>query len=186
MAAYNSTNVTVHCRDTVKEFFTINEGQFKNLSHNQEYCSVQSNKRVLVALFSHKRTGRETMDSNNVGEPLMTLVPATIHYMNKLDFSTIRSSNNYDHYVNIIVMAEYYQPSMMYLRTGGVNTSLVLQDWVPIVVNNITEAYAAQVAIAAGVAQIVHSNTSALMTAIVYGFGERNGYGHPAGLKLIG
>lgn len=185
LAAYNSTNVTVHCSNVVNEFFTINEGQFKNLSYyDQEYCSVHSNKRVLVVQFSHR--GRDTINSNNVGEPLMTLVPATIHYMNKLDFSTIHSSINYDHYVNIIVMPQFYQPSMMYLRTGGGNISLESQEWVPIVVNNITKAYAAQVTILAGAAQIVHANTSALMTAIVYGFAERNGYGYPAGLRLIG
>ena len=188
LAAYDTTDVTVYCGDTVKESFTINEGKFKNISYyDQEYCAVHSNKGVLVVQFSHRGRDNTNNNNNNIDEPLMTLVPAKIHYMNKLDFSTIRSSNHYSHYVNIIVMAQYYQPSMMYLRTGGVNMSLEKsQVWVPIVVNNITEAYAIQVAIPEGVAQIVHANTSALMTAIVYGFAERNGYGHPADLRLIG
>ena len=188
LAAHNLTDVTVYCRDTVKKSFTINEGNFELISYyDQEYCAVHSNKRVLVVQFSHG--GRDSANNNNnIGEPLMTLVPATIHYMNKLDFSTISTGNsyNYSHYVNIIVTAQYYQPSMMYLRTGGVNMSLESQDWVSIVVNNITEAYGTQVTVPAGVAQIVHANTSALMTAIVYGFAERNGYGHPAGLRLFG
>jgi len=81
-------------------------------------------------------------------------------------------------------MEQYYQPSMMYLITGGVNRSLASQDWVPIVVNNITEAYATQVAVSEGVVQIVHANSTALMTAIAYGFKFHGAYGHPGGLFI--
>ena len=56
--------------------------------------------------------------------------------------------------------------------------SLNTTQWVPIVVNNVTEAYGAQLMIAEGVAEVGHSNATALMTSIVYGFGERTGYGH--------
>ena len=183
LAAFNSTTVTVYCNHTRDRSFIINEGDFKTLTdYDQKYCAVHSNKKVLVVQFSHKDTSRDS----DIGEPMMTLVPATTHYLNKLDFSTISSSKNYSHYVNIIVMAQYYQPSMIYLRSGGVNMSLESQEWLPIVVNNITEAYAARVIIPEGVIQIVHANASALMTAIVYGFTERTGYGHPGGLKLFG
>ena len=185
LAAYNATNVTIYCRDAMKEFYIIDEGRFRNISYySQDYCAIHSNKKILVVQFSH--AGKDNDKNNNIGEPLMTLVPATIHYMNKLDFSTICKSSDYSSYVNIVVMAQYFQPSMMYLQTGVVNTSLLLHNWVPIVANNVTEAYAAQVAVPEGVAHITHVDANALMTAIVYGFAERRGYGHPAGLRLIG
>lgn len=181
LAAYNFTKVTIHCNHTMEESFTISEGEFKNFSsYHQEYCAIHASKKILVVQFSHK--GRD----NDIGEPLMVLVPATIQYLNKLDFSTIRNSNNHSHYINVIVMAQYYQPKMIYLRTGELNMSLEAHNWVPIVVDNITESYATRINISEGTSQIVHANSSALMTAIVYGFAEQNGYGHPAGLKLIG
>jgi len=182
LAAYNSTSVTIYCNDVV-EPFVINEGKFikKTLRH-QEYCAIHSNKKVLVVQFSHGAA--DDFDGNMMGDPMMTLVPAVNHYLNQLDFSTIRNSSSYKHYINIIVMEQYYQPSMMYLITGGVNRSLASQDWIPIVVNNITEAYATQVAVSEGVIQIVHANSTALMTAIAYGFKERGAYGHPGGLLI--
>ena len=179
LAAYNFTGVIIYCNDTV-EYATIHEKKFvTKILSNQDYCAVHSNKSVLVVQYGHGQN-----DDRN-GDSMMTLVPATIQYLNKLDFSTIRSSNNYDNFVNIIVMAQYYQPSMMYLRTevtGGVNVSLESQDWIPIVVNNITEAYATQVTVE-GVTHIIHLNSTALLTAIAYGFTSIRGYGHPGGLN---
>lgn len=35
-----------------------------------------------------------------------------------------------------------------------------------------------------GVVKIIHTNSSALRTTIVYGFGKTEGYGYPGGLKL--
>jgi len=80
-------------------------------------------------------------------------------------------------------LAQYYQPDMIYLIAGGVNKSLNTQEWVPVKVNNVTEAYATKVNISEGVVEIIHANTSALMTTIVYGFVNDEGYGHPGRLS---
>ena len=179
LAAYNSTNVTIYCNDTV-ENFAINEGEFiiKTLML-QEYCAIYSKRKVLLVQFSHGNK-----DDLVNGDPMMTLVPATVQYLDRLDFLTIHNSEHFNHYVNIIVMAQYYQPSMIYLRSGGVNMSLESQEWVPIVVNNITEAYAARVNVQEGLVQLFHANSTGLLTAIAYGFSSSIGYGHPGGLKL--
>ena len=184
LAAYNSTNVTIYCNDTA-ENFAINEREFiiKSLML-QEYCAIYSNRKVLLVQFSHGYG--DDLDNGDPanGNPMMTLVPATVQYLDRLDFPTINSSENYSHYVNIIVMAQYYQPSMIYLRSGGVNMSLESQEWVPIVVNNITEAYAARVNVQEGLIQLVHANPTGLLTAVAYRFFCCTGYGHPGGLKL--
>jgi len=180
LVAYNSTNVTTYCNNTM-ESFAINEGKFIIKSFMlQEYCAIHSDKKILVVQFSHGY-----LDDRN-GDPMMTLVPAVNHYLNQLDFSTIHSSDSYKHYINIIVMEQYYQPSMMYLIAGGVNRSLASQDWVPIVVNNITESYATQVNISEGIVRLIHANKMAMMTTVVYGFDSvtKQGYGHPGGLNL--
>ena len=178
LAAYNSTIINMYCSNTMKSF-AINEGGFVNkTSQTNEYCVVYSNKEVLVVQFSHG--GDE--DTNN-GDPMMTLVSATNQYLNRFGFSTIRQSG-FTHYVNIIVMEQYYQPNMIYLIAGGVNRSLVTQQWVPIQVNNTIEAYATQVNIPEGVAQIFHVDTAAQMMTIVYGFSRHNGYGHIGGIGI--
>ena len=181
LGANNNTIVNIYCNNTMKSY-VINEGEFVNrTSQLQEYCAIFSNEEVLVVQFSHG--GGE---DNGYGDPMMTLVPATNQYLNKFDFSTIRNPlrSGYAHYVNIIVMEQYYQPNLIYLISGGVNRSLDTQQWVPIQVNNSTEAYATQINITEGVAQIFHANASAQLMTIVYGFASYDGYGHVGGIGL--
>ena len=181
LAAYNFTAVNVYCNNTV-ETYAINEGKFiDRISQLYEYCAIYSNKEVLVVQLSH---GGD--EDNSYGDPMMTLIPAANQYLNNFDFSTIRnpSDSGYDHYVNIIVKEQYYQPNGIYLIAGGVSRSLVTQQWVPIKVNSTIEAYATQMSIPEGVAQVFHSNPAAEMMTIVYGFARNDGYGHVGGIFL--
>ena len=180
LAAHDSTTVNVYCNNTMRSF-TINEGRFFNVTVQiKEYCAIYSNKKILVVQLSHGLY----YDISSYGDPMMTLVPATNQYLNNFDIVTIhgtRSTFNYDHYVNIVVMAQYYQPNMIFLIAGGVNISLATHQWIPIQVNSITEAYAAQLNITEGIAHIVHTNAVAQMMTIVYGFYRNDGYGHIGG-----
>ena len=176
LAAHDSTAVDVYCNNSMKSFI-INEGQYFNVSlQSKEYCAIYSTKQILMVQFSHG--GGEELD---YGDPMMTLVPATNQYLNKFDLVTIRNTSGYDHYVNIIVTARYYQPNMIFLIAGGDNRSLATQQWIPIRVNSITEAYVAQLSIPEGISHIVHNNPSAQMMTIVYGFKMHDGYGHVGG-----
>ena len=182
IAAYDFTTVDIYCNDSVSSHI-INAGKFLNVTYdNQEFCGVTANHIVLVTQFSH------AYDSDSQGNPMMTLIPATSHYTNSITSSTVEITVCYDHYINIIVLASYYQPEMISITTaGGVNQSIGLQSWVPIMRNSVTEAYAAQVNIPHGVFEVTHVNDSALMTVVVYGFVSRRafqaiGYGHPGWL----
>ena len=180
LAAYDSTAVTMYCND-IMESHNINEGEFFRKILMNEYCAIYSNKEVLVVQLSHG--GSEDLDF--YGDPMMTLVPATNQYLNKLNFATIRnlSDSGYDHYINIIVTEQFYQPHMIYLVAGGVTRSLVTEQWVPIQVNNFAEAYVTQVTIPEGIAQVMHTNEAAQMTTTVYGFDRSDGYGHIGGIR---
>ena len=182
LAAYNSTTVNVYCNNSNIRSYSLNEKEFTTtVILTYRYCAIYSNKEVLVAQFSHGGTE----DNNNFGDPMMTLVPATNKYLNKFTFSTLRNiARSFKHYVNIIVMKQYYQSNMIYLISGGVTRSLVTERWVPIRVNNSIEAYATQVNISEGVTQVYHTNTLAQMMTIVYGFTRNDGYGHMGGFRL--
>ena len=179
LAANNSTNVNIYCNDT-KRTYTVSAGQFITITLMlQEYCAIVSNKKVLVVQF-----GDKILDNLSDGGEMMTLVPATTQYSNAFKFSTLLNEPNsqYRHFVNIIVIAKYYQPEMIYFTAEGLNKSLNTQEWTPVKVNNVIEAYATKVTISEGVVEILHANPSALMTTIVYGFAQAEGYGHPGGL----
>ena len=177
LAAHDSTKINIYCKNLL-ESYTINEGEFFNKTLQlQEYCAINSNNNILVVQFAHGS------NDDGAGEPMMTLVPATNQYDNKFKFSTLHGAT-YNHYVNIIVMEQYYQPDVMYLLAGTINKSLDTQHWVPVKSNNVIEAYATQVNIPEGVVEIIHSNIAALMTTIVYGF-TNDGYGHPGGLNIF-
>ena len=174
LAGYNSTDVDIYCSN-LKTSYTINQGTFISRVIGQQNCAIYASKEVLVAQFGHGGS-----DDSAVGDPMMMLVPPTTNYFDNFTISTIQSSSYTGrHYVNIIVFARYYQPDMIYLLTGGINSSLNTQQWTPVTVNNVNEAFITQVNVQEGVVKISHANASALMTTMVYGFAPSECYGHP-------
>ena len=161
---------------------TLNGGEsVLKMFLNNEACAIHSSATVLVVQFSLSH-----FDSNhfNHAGPVMTIIPPTGHY-NNIIFSSIDFDGDYDyhsdtllHHITIVVLAQYYQPHMIYLMSGGVNKSLDTQEWVPIMVNNSVEAYAAKLFnISNNVSEILHTNSSALMTIMSYGFGYMSSTG---------
>ena len=176
LAAYNSTEVIMYC-GTSRYSYSINAGEFYSTSVS-EYCAIHSNKKLLVAQYSH---GYKY--DWNTGDPMMMLVPATVHFSNEINLTTI--SSGYSDYINIIVLKDYYQPSMMYWIERGVRNSLQSQSWTTITFNQVTEAYYTRISVSNGPVTIAHSSPNALMSAVVYGFDYRTGYGHPGGLNIL-
>jgi len=181
LASHNLTEIDIYCNN-FKETVTINERQHhtKTLSQ-QEYCVIHSNKPVLMAQFSRGR------DEDGVGDPMMMIVPDVLQFSNRFTTTTIRNTtqSGYRHYVNIIVLAQYYQSDMIHFISGGKNISLNTQEWVPINVKHTTEAYATQVTVSEGVTEIAHANEDALMTVVIYGFADEGSYGHPGRLDFV-
>ena len=118
MAAHDSTNIEIYCNNTINSY-TVNARSFVNVTYNNyEYCGIYANQEVLVAQFSDYR------DSQS----MMTLIPAIDHYTDSITSSTPNnhySLSTYNHYINIIVLASYYQPEMIsIISSGGVIQSL--------------------------------------------------------------
>ena len=188
IAAQDSTLLKISCNGTQSNH-QMNEGGVLQQNFDKQYCAIHSNKKISVALLSH---------GSAIGDPMMVLIPAVNDYSNRIVSSTNShlGFSGYKHYVNIIVMAEYFQTNSIYLNAGGGRSQrLNSYSWVPIVVNNKAEAYAAQIKLNIDdeMFQITHSNPSALMSAIVYGFNlqtdttnpnRKVGYGHPTGLSI--
>ena len=184
LAAYDSTSVYMYCNN-VRKSYSINAGKFVTLNQQSGYCAIHSDKEVLVTqistAYSKGRYSGWTTD-----DPMLTIIPATIHYNNEINLSTVQSSS-YNNYINIVLLAEYYQPDMVYLMANGGNKSLQSQSWQPIRCNGRVEAYGARVSISKGAVKIVHTNSTAAaaMTAVVYGSSRAPSYGHPSGFNIL-
>ena len=179
LAAYDATDVLMHC-NSINRSYTINAGRvYTDVVSSSQYCAIHSNKEILVAQYSHGfRHDRRT------GDPMMMLVPATIHYSNEITLSTIYSSG-YSDYINVIVLKEYYKPSMMYWITGGVKRSMQSQSWNAIKFNQVTEAYYTQLSVSEGQVEIFHTASNALISAVVYGFRSYRSYGHTGTFNIL-
>ena len=177
LASHNYTWLDFYCNN-LKTSYTIGEEEHFSRILSQEYCVIWSNKPVLVTQFGHSR------DQDGVGDPMMMIVPDVLQFTNRFTTTTIRNPNRsgYRHYVNIIVLARYYQPDMIHLISGGRNTTLNTQTWMPIRVNYTTEAYSTQVSVSEGAFEITHDNIDGLMIVATYGFTSYEGYGHPGRL----
>jgi len=178
IAAHNSTDIQIYCNDTMESHF-LNSSMFVNKTVvGQQYCVIHSSNRVLVVMFGHGQN-----DDSGHGDPFMMLVPAEVQYTNWHTVSTTSNlparNNHYTHFVNVIVLAQFYQPRMIYLMTGEVNRSLDTQTWVPVLVNSTTEAFATQLTVSEGISELFHINRSALITTMVYGLVTDESYGHP-------
>ena len=191
IAANNNTKVNLICNGTQINF-QLNDSEYrKEVYRDQEYCAIHSNKIISVVQLSHG------FREDNVGDPMMTLIPAVNDYSNKIVSSTNDDVTHIDYkqYVNVVVKPDYFQPDLIYLNAGSINQTLESYSWTAIIVNNITEAYVAQVYLnfTEQMFQITHLNKSALMSGVLYGFlinpvgggNSREGYGHPAGLNII-
>ena len=178
VAAYDSTRVLIYCNNSLWSSNNLNEqSHFYTTLATQQYCAVHSNNDIMVAQFS----GKDGED------PSMGLVSSTNNYASRFQFpvSAFRyaaSSLYIPSFINIIVMAQYYQPDKIYIIRDGAKRSLSTRIWTPITVNNVIEAYATKVPVLPGVVEIIHANEEALMTTMVYGIEQRIGYIHPGGL----
>ena len=178
VAAYDSTRVLIYCNNSLWSSNNLNEqNYFYTTLKNQQYCAIQSNNDILVAQFS----GYDGEDTS------MGLVSATNNFASRFQFpvSTFRYATGSSYspsFINIIVMAQYYQPDKIYMIIDGAKRSLSTQLWTPIRVKNVIEAYATKVPVLPGVVEIIHANEAALMTTMVYGIDQRMGYIHPGGL----
>ena len=178
VAAYYNTRVLIYCNNSLWSTNNLNEqNYFYTTLENQQYCAVHSNNDILLAQFS----GRDGED------PSMGLVPATNNFASRFHFpvSTFRYASNSLYspsFINIIVMAQYYQPDKIFIIRDGAKMSLSTQVWTPIRVKNAIEAYATKVPVLPSVVEIIHTDEAALMTTMVYGIDQRIGYIHPGGL----
>lgn len=196
LAAHDDTAVHIYCDNVLRYDNTIDEGRCTLLSKQSGNCVIQSNREILVTQISQSYGYYERYYSgwsyrtrlvHTEDDPMFTTVPATVHYSNEIFFSTsISQSTSYDNCVNIVVLAEYFQPSMIYLDANGYRKQLDSVTWRPIRQNSRIVAYGTQLTVTEGSGRLIHTNATdaAPMTAVVYGQNNAPSYGHPSAFYI--
>jgi len=189
IAAHNYTHIQIECHGKNTSHYMLDAGKFVTLKLTEnDFCTIHSNDKILVAQLSQSRHRHDRF-----GDPMMILIPPKSHYTNTITSSTVHHHQRWQRFrnmVNIVVLKEYYQPENIILTANGMKQSLEAYTWVPVVRNDSVEAYATQITLrkSARVFEVTHSNETALMSAVVYGYLVyiRNktfeGYGHPGWL----
>ena len=184
VASENTTTVSISCvlsngTQGYVDTLRLSEGGFADVQvRSTHFCWVEADKRILLLQFA---VGQ---DADGVpSDPFMALVPAVSHYTNTFTLPIVDSTfNDFTHYLNIIIPAEHYQPDQI-LLDGQSLQSLAL-EFVAIVHNGETMAYATQVTVSATTHTLVHGNTGGIIGVTAYGFAYRASYGHVGGMQL--
>ena len=184
VAAENGTIVTIRCtrrsgRQGYVDTFVLNESGFADVQvSSTDFCWMEADKNILLLQFA---VGTEV--DSLPGDPFMALVPAVSHYTNSFTLPIVDSSlNDFTHYLNIIIPAEHYQPDQIFMD-GQLLQSREL-EFVAIVHNGETMAYASQVEVSATTHTLIHSNSRGIIGVISYGFAYRAAYGHVGGMRV--
>ena len=159
--------------------FTLNEGGFADVQVNStDFCWMEADKGILLLQFA---VGTEV--DSVPSDPFMALVPAVSHYTNSFTLPIVNSSlNDFTHYLNIIIPAEHYQPDQIFM--DGQSLQSLAIEFVAIVRNGETMAYASQVEVNATTHTLIHGNSRGLFGVVSYGFAADVSYGHIGGMRL--
>ena len=184
VASEKATTVSISCvlsngTQGYVDTFRLSEGGFADVQvRSTHFCWVEADKRILLLQFA---VGQ---DADGVpSDPFMALVPAVSHYTNTFTLPIVNSTfNDFTHYLNIIIPAEHYQPDQIFL--DGQSLQSLALEFVAIVHNGETMAYATQVTVSATTHTLIHSNSSGVIGVVAYGFGAAVSYGHIGGMQL--
>ena len=177
LTARNSTTVIVNCttmaRPTTYTLSTAGSWQeFQALANS--FCSIESNNPVLVMEYT------QGFDLDNIGDPLMTMIPPVEQYSNNYVFNVLPEFST--NYITIYVAPEFFQPQRIFVD----NSSLLTASWTAVYCSTGTLCgYITRQNLTAGEHRLYHTDADARVGVSAYGFNRFNSYGYAGGLQLI-
>ena len=184
VASENTTTVSISCvlsngTQGYVDTFRLSEGGFADVQvRSTHFCWVKADKCILLLQFA---VGQDA--DGIASDPFMALVPAVRHYTNTFTLPIVHSTfNDFTHYLNIIIPAEHYQPDQIFLN--GQSLQSLSLEFVAIVHNGETMAYATQVTVSATTHTLIHGNSTGVIGVTAYGFAYHASYSHVGGMQL--
>jgi hypothetical protein len=167
VATQDGTNVTVNGTNGYTEDFSLDRGEFEELSIPSDvYSTIVSNQAILVAQYSKGQTS-----DGVISDPFMMLIPPFEQFQNQYTLSTPATGFN-RHFINMVVPIS--QKAQIDLDGSLIDPSI----FTDIPGSNFAGA---QVEVDEG----THNVTGNLaFGTFMYGFGSFDSYGYPGGQAL--
>ena len=177
VAAENSTNVVVNC-STFSQLQTHHlslAGSWQEFStSNETFCSVSSNKPLLLMQFSLGFTA-----DGVTGDPFMMMITPVEQFGSNYIFIAFPDFST--NYITIYVSPDDYHPESIIVD----NDDLQNAEWNTVYCSDATICgYVAYVTLTPGEHRVFHRDVEAHIGVSVYGFSTDISYGYPAG-RLI-
>ena len=168
------TTITISCNESTTNVVIINSkgGNYTFFFSSSQYCHIQANKPIIVVLLA---TG-SSLD-NNLGDPIMILVPLIEQYSSRYDFPIV---NIYFVGISITTTPEGF--SLNSILFDGVP----LTNWVAILNSSMDiVGYGTKIVTTANSRRTVIHTGNGTLSVLLYGFDSFTGYGFPVGMKLM-
>ena len=176
VTSQDHTTITLSCNGSTTNVVIINSkgGNYTFFFGSSQYCHIQANKPIIVVLFA---TGGSLDD--NIGDPIMIIVPPIEQYLNRYDFYVI----NMDFVgISVTVTPEHFSPYSILLD------GVPLTNWVAILNSSMDiVGYGTKIATTANPRRSVVHTGNGTLSVLLYGFqsGPSAGYGYPVGMMLM-
>ena len=188
VASQNSTSVNVNCTHLsgVLLFNLSEPGSYKEINNSapnqttaafsKTYCSINSNKPVLVMQFSQAYVFDE------VGDPSMMMIVPVEQYLNKYAFTTFPQFST--NYITIYTNSDNFDPQNIFVD----DNSLENNSWTTVYCSSSDEicGYITYANLTTGHHTLYHSGCSSQVGMSAYGFDTRNAYAYPGGFIFDG
>ena len=173
LAAENQTTFNFTCGNGIVStvYLSTAGGTITKYSTTNTYCSIVSDKPILVNQLG------ASYDVDNIGDPVISMVPSIDQYSEKITFISPPISGSYpvtSHYINIAATSQ---------DTVLMDGSVLSLTWNTIYNDNNIIGYGAQVQITDLNSHTITSQSK--LSVLVYGFGYATGYSYSAGVNLM-
>ena len=174
IAADNKTTLTYRCStDSAVTLYLLNPGDFTTFYSNTSYCSLVSDKPVLVTQLGPGNN----FDFLGIGDPVISTIPPIDQYFENVTFIS-----------PILPIIETH-----HLNLASTANDTVLMDGEPLSLtwNNIYDSdnniigYGAQIPITDLTSHTITTQSNTKFSALVYGFGWSTGYSYSANVNQM-
>ena len=176
LAARDETMVTVNCNSSSAKpshFPISTKGTYKIITVSSSSCVIETNRPVLVVEIQSMKD-----DTGHLVSSMLLLPPADQYNNNYfLPFGDVNYQDNYDYYVTISVLPQYFDRENIY-----VDSSIPSTNWKSVKCSNGTICgYATTVS---AVKSVKHLDSDASIGVILFGIARWNAYACPAGFHI--
>ena len=173
IAAESQTTVSFTCGLSTNTTYLYNSGDFTTLYSNSSYCSLLSDKPVLVNQLAPGGT-----INKDLGDPVISIIPPIDQYSTSITFAVLGNiPNTLLHFINIALTTK--DTILLDGRPVFVKWNEILNH------NNNIIGYGTQIQMPNNLtSQVITTQSNTKFSLLVYGFGRHGGYSYSTGVNI--